>query len=55
MSRKQRVGTLKCWLWGHNFVFWEIERDVEKRTEKRLLVKSNYCVRCGAKRQEGAC
>lgn len=44
-----RIGTFKCWLWGHKFIahvndIWE--EGVHYWEEK----PTDYCVRCGIKK-----
>ena len=48
----ENIGTLRCKLFGHKFVFLEKIYNPERECRDTTLKKSDYCVRCGIKREE---
>ena len=44
LTKKMRVGTLLCWLFGHKFV--------SSYFSYRYIVKHNCCVRCGIDKED---
>lgn len=45
-----RIGTMWCFLWGHNFMVHQQEIDGMSLITKNVL--SPFCVRCGIEREE---
>lgn len=45
---KNRINTIRCWLFGHKFIHWA------KKGEWYNLqpIFENYCIRCGIEREE---
>lgn len=47
--KRNRIGTLQCWLFGHKFVGWFYGNSMEDVLTKRA---TNYCSRCGISREQ---
>lgn len=61
-----RIGTFRCWLWGHNFVFESRElTDLAKELMRtgmktiafsedymKIIKRSPFCIRCGIDRKD---